>query len=193
MRFHHEPAGCVCTSLDTSQMNFHLAKQRQEGQRSFRGRRGGMVPFQGCGKGLRISPSTSPAVGWRRCSAWVTLNSHRFCWLKGSHPTKPPTWRAQADNRGGEKLVCMRFYYNLGWTALIAAHILQLTRSRSLAEKPRSGLESGIALLVPTATHPHRNVMWMGLYQKLLTIRGVSVLVMNYKYILYNIYMCYRV
>lgn len=32
--------------------------------------------------------------------------------------------------------------------------------------------------------------MWMGLYQKLLTIRGVSVLVMNYKYILYNIYIC---
>lgn len=163
MRFQCKPVtkAAMCTLLYTSQMAFHLAKQRQEEQRSFRGRRGGMVPFQGCGKGLRISPSTSPAVGFRRRSVWVTFTSYRFCCLKGSHPAKPPTWRAQADNRGGGKFLFLPdFSYNRGWTALFAAHILQLMRNRSPAEKPRSG----IPLLVPTATHPHRNVMWMGLY-----------------------------
>lgn len=119
-RFQCKPTGCVCSLLDTSQMDFHLAKQRQEEQRSFRGRRGGIVPFQGCGKGLRISPSTSLAVGFKRHSAWVTFTSHRFCCLKGSYPTKPPIWRAQADNRGGEKFLFVSdFSYNLGWLPLL--------------------------------------------------------------------------
>lgn len=113
-RFPCKPAGCVCTLLDTSRWTFTWQGEAGGTEKLQRQRRRD-GPILRLWKRIQDLTMSSPAVGFKRCSAWVTFSSHRFCCLKGSHPTKPPTWRAQADNRGGEKFLFVSdFSYNLG-------------------------------------------------------------------------------